>query len=519
MNLVLGKIVIDMNARRVYLDGDAKNLSPKAVAVLEQLTQANGEVVDRETLLDTVWPGVHVGEEVLTQAIAELRRTLGDNARHPQFVETIARKGYRLLVTPEIRAAPVQAEPRAVVGEDTPAPQFKPTSPSVVIVPFDALSGGSEAQTVSIGLGRDIGVSLARSRWLFVSARASAVALSGDNAEPMDIARRLGVRYALWGSVILSGGRLRLMANLCDSESGAMVWAERYDREIDDLFDLINDIGQEIAATVESEIEQHLRRVARIAPIATLDAWGLYHRAAHFRYAAQPEHFAEASQLLHRAHDLDPGAARIAAALASLELRQQMFLEPRGCKEALKRASRLAHEAITLDASEPEAQVAMGCTLWMNGQDAEAIDWLRQAVDGNPSAFNARNLLAWHLLVAGEREAALEHIAVADRLSPLDPIGYSIHVVRAQAYALQGDLETAMSHSERAVLHPNANDQVTAIAAWCSAAAGRTQLARRHAHRLRQSRPDFVLEDFFTWFKFAGEDREIIQRALRDAGL
>ncbi len=519
MTLTVEPFFVDSAARHIDVGGRLTHLSPKAMAVLTVLCDAQGAVVTRDDLLASVWPDVHVGEEVLTQAIAELRRALGDKARTPRYIETIAKSGYRLIVLPQMRArrASMAASARTVGAEQTePTPC---SSPSVVVVPFEPLTGGPQGELLANGLSRDLATSLARTRWLFVSARASAAALSATHTEPLEIAQPLGVRYAVWGSIIVSDGRLRVMVSLCDSQTRSLVWAERYDRSMQDLFGLLDDVGQEIALRVETEIERHLRNLARTSPIEALDAWGLFHRAASSRYAARADAIEDAGQMLRQASRLAPHSARIRAASASLEIRRQMFLAPRGNQDALGRACEMAHEAVSLDAHEPEAQVALGRALGMAGQGVEGLQWLEEAVRTNPSSFSARNFLAWSLLFDNQGEAAIEQMTFAERISPMDPISYNFHTLRAQALALDGDMDAALHHSERATLHPNANDQITAIAAWCAAAAGQGHLARRHAQRLLRSRPDFVSNDFFAWFRFEGTANETIRRALSDAGV
>jgi len=530
----VGGLAVDLSTRRIMAEGAERKLTPKAAAVLSALIEANGDVRTRADLLDRVWPDVHVTEEVLTQAIAELRRAFGDDARNPKFLETIAKQGYRLLprvekTLPARPAATVDHGPQPVQGSasdaslavetlplvESPAAQ----GPSVVVVPFDCLAGGGEAQTVAAGLTRDIAGSLSRSRWLFVSGRGSAAALSSQTEDPIGIAQRLGVRYALWGSVIVSAGQIRVSAHLCDAVTKGIVWADRYERPMAGVFEVLDDIGETVARTVESEIETHLRRVARIAPIATLDAWGLFHRASKGEYASTGPAIEEARALLEKAHSLDPTSARITAALSALTLRRHMFVAGRGQVGALEEGMDLALSAVELDAAEPDGLVALGRALGMSGDRPGSLARLEAAVTMNPGSYNARRFFAWSLLLGGRHRDALDQTTFAERVSPFEPNGFTLHAVRAHALALEEDYMAAWTYAARAVLHPRANDQTTALAAWCAAAAGHTEHARTYAARLRRVRPDFRTDDYFSWFRFTGEDRERIARHLGSAGL
>ena len=517
--LSLGDALIDIPSRRIVLGDGEHRLSPKAIGVLMALAEAEGRVVSREELLNTVWPDVHVGEEVLTQAVAELRRALGDSARLPRFVETIPKRGYRLLVLP---ATPVRPAARAAAADAKTSPLAHPAfgGPSVVVIPFESFTQEPQAQAIATGLCRDIAVSLARSRWLFVAGRGSATAVSSTQDDPMAVAQALGVRYSLSGSVMVADGRLRAMINLCDAANSQIVWADRYDRPAADVFDLLDEIGQEVGRTVEAEIDKHLRSIARLSPIETLDAWGLYHRAdGPARYAGSVEEIEAARDILQRARSLAPSASRIVAAWSSLELRQQLLFEPTGKIDALQRSFELANAAVELDPEEPDSLVALGCALGIMGQRQAGMERLERAVDLNPSSYNARSFFAWALLLDGQPERALEHADVAEAISPVEPLGFTLTAIRAHALALSGDFEAAYRHSEEADLHPRSSHLASAVAAWCAAAAGKPDKARFHAERLLQARPDFSTDDYFSWFRFNDTDRETISRHLRDAGL
>ncbi|WP_299504494.1 winged helix-turn-helix domain-containing protein [uncultured Roseobacter sp.] len=505
---VLPEMAFDANARTISLNGVETRLTPKSATVLSILLAANGRVVSRQELLDRVWPDVAVVDEVLTQAIAELRRALGDNARQPQYIETVAKSGYRFLGQLQSTAPAQEAEP------DAPELECSFEHPSLVVVPFEAISTDTSTALLSKGLTRDLAASLAKSRWLFVSAFASATASEVAHVEPLKVAEALHVRYALWGSVIISGNRMRVMARLCDRKTASLLWAEHFERPISDLFDVLDEIGQEIAKCVEAVIEAQLRRIARLTPIKDLDAWGLYHRASGHRFAAARETITELSELLAMARALEPSSARIAAAQATLQFRKEMLLTRPTEPPRLVLAPDMARAAIELDEFDPDAMTALGSTLIVSGCRDEGMFWMSQACRHNPNSVNARNLLAWTCLIAGHKEEAMTHAAYANRISPLDPVGYSFHCVMAQSLALSGNVKAAMVHSERAASHRNANVQVYAVAALCALLADRGDIAMQHLARVRNVTPDFSAETFLKWFPFSGSESSLIRETL-----
>lgn len=517
----LGPFDIDLQSRRVCRGDSEIQLSPKAAGVLATLLSDVGRVVSRQRLLDAVWPNVHVGEEVLTQAIAELRRAIGDNARRPDFIETISKSGYRLVAPGDGVAATVAApSPSKAAPAATEADFSHPAGPSIVVVPFQSLTADAESLAIATGVARDASVALARAKWLFVTGRGSAMALKAEEHDPVNLAKRLGVRYALSGSVLANTGRLRVSVQLCDAGSARMIWAEVFEREIDALFDVIDVIGKEIGKAVETSLEAHLRKVARLKPIEQLDAWGLYHRAeGPARYASTPQELEHLHGVLSRAVELAPDAARISASLASLEFRRQLLFEPPTSHEALKRCMDLASSALEFDPDEPDALVPMGCALGAIGNRKIGLEHLERSVALSPSSYPARVFLSWALLFMGRNADSLAHADVAERVSPLDPANFHLMAIRAHALALGGQVDDAYAAAEASDLHPRSSHLASVVAAWCAGLAGRSDRARFHAERLHAARPDFELSHYFALFPFEDETREMIARYLRDAGL
>lgn len=518
----IGPFDVDLDSRRVRRDGQESRLSPKAAGVLALLMSANGQVVARQRLLDEVWPDVTVGEEVLTQAIAELRRVFGDHARNPRYLETISKSGYRLLPGEAVAPASVKASETAPASNEalSHGEWALPSGPSVVVMPFETIAESPETMAISTGLSRDIAVALARSRWLFVTGRGSVAVLKAEELDPVTLARRLGVRYALSGHAMADERRLRASVQLCDAATTRVVWAETFDCGLDGVFDVIDAIGKQIATSVETRIEAHMRTVARLKPIEELDAWGLYHRAeGPSRYASTIAEVEQAHAILSRAVTLAPDAARISAALASLEFRRQLLFEPLTSTDALMRCVDLAGRAIELDSDEPDGLVAMGCAMGAMGDRSDGLHHLLRAVALNPSSYLARSFCAWALLFVGRNADALAHADAGQSISPLDPAGFHMSAIRAHALTLAGEVEEGYRAAEASDLHPRSSHLASIIAVWCAVAAGLPDRVDFHVARLRAARPDFGLEDYFKLFPFEGDARETIARYLRAAGL
>ena len=272
---------MDLLARTVRSGQTEVRLSPKSTAVLKHLIDARGSVVTRHDLLDRVWSGVTVGDEVLTQSISELRRCFGDNRRAPAYIQTVQKSGYRLLVLPEAAPATPQEREVEAQSETSQAAQLTNRTASIVVLPFEIMGSDQDQIGLSDGLSRDISMNLARKRWLFVASRASGRIVSSKNRDPKHIATQLGVRYVLDGLFDAQADRCSLRVSLIDGLENREIWAERIETQINDLPVLHDEINAAVVASVSAEIESRERHLALLKPIATLDAWEAYHRASY----------------------------------------------------------------------------------------------------------------------------------------------------------------------------------------------------------------------------------------------
>ncbi len=508
MAFLLGSWDIDPDTRRIAGDGGEARVSPKAMGVLLALDAAWGGVVSRETLLDTVWPGVTVGEEVLTQAIAELRRAFRDDRRQPSAIETVHKRGYRLLLTRDPSA------PTASEGALGPA-----HGPSVAVLPFRALGTDETALTMAEGLSRDISVSLARTRWLFVSALASSAALAAAGSGPIQAAARLGVRYVLDGTVIVHGRRFRLSASLCDATDGGTVWAEIFERPLDDLFEIIDSVAAAVAMAVETEIVLSERRRAMLHPIESLDAWGAFHRGTALAAASDAGRLEEAEALLLRAVSLAPDAARILAATSALYFRRACLAIPATHRQDRAKAVEFAERAVASDARDPMALMARGMNHVVAGEVEAGRARYQDAIGLNRNFAHARYYLAYTSIYADDFSDGLQQMDFAHRLSPVDPMRFSFLAARGQLHSLHGEVAEGADLADRALQEPNANFWNHCVAAWCAERAGRRGTARRHAAALKSQRPDFKREDYFGIFQFSEANRRAVETAFDGIGL
>jgi adenylate cyclase len=292
--------------------------------------------------------------------------------------------------------------------------------PSIAVLPFANMSGDPEQDYLADGLSEDVITALARLRWLFVIARNSSFVYKGKAVDVREVARELGVRYVLEGSVRTAGGRVRITCQLIDAESGKHIWAERYDREVKDLFAVQDDITERVVAAVEPHVYAQEGFRAASKPPESIDAWGLVVRALGLLSKVDRAKNEEAQTLLRRAIAIEPSYAAAHALLAWAVWWQSMCLWRPDTAEGYREAAGHAEGALQFDPGDPWARMIHGLHLSSAAQHERALGELQTALDLNPSFALGHTMLGWALLRAGHFEEAIAATGLALRLSPLD---------------------------------------------------------------------------------------------------
>jgi len=353
-----------------------------------------------------------------------------------------------------VRAYRVIAEAAAAASPSTDKPLALPDKPSIAVLPFANLSGDPEQEYFADGIAEDLITALSRIRWLFVIARNSTFAYKGQSPDVRRVGEELGVRYVLEGSVRKGGNRIRVSAQLIDATTGNHVWAERFDRQLADLFDLQDEITETIAAAIEPEIGESERGRARRKPPENLDAWDNYQLGLSNLYRFTKESHAEARRLFERAIDFDQGFAAAFAGLAYAHLLDTAFGYVDTRDTSLDQALRAAETAIALDEKDAFAHCVLGRVFTYVGRNTAAIEEVRTAIDLTPSLALAHYAMGHAMMAVGRPEEAIHALDQAARLSPHDPFLWLFDTVRGWAYNLKGDHERAIEWSERASRRP-----------------------------------------------------------------
>ncbi len=364
-----------------------------------------------------------------------------------------------------------------------------PDKPSIAVMPFANMSGDPEQEYFSDGVSEDIITALSRIRWFFVIARNTSFAYKGQSPDVRAVATDLGVAYVLEGSVRKSGNRIRITAQLIDSATGNHVWAKRYDRDLEDIFAVQDEITETIVGAIEPEMARTERERAKAKRPDNLHAWDLFQRAMWHTYHRTRDDLEEAQRLFALAREADPG---LAPAYAGAE--EACFFQTVGGfvdspEETKAEAVRLARRAVELDSQDAFARYALGRALTLVREHQAAIPELETAVELNPSLAQAHYAVGMALGTSGRPQDAVAPIETALRLSPHDPyIGqFMTHMAEALLFLRRHD--EALDWARQSLRQPNNQWSRWAMLISILGHLGETDEARQSFDALERLRP------------------------------
>jgi TolB-like protein len=509
--------LLDPERRELRRGDDLVALEPQVFDLLIHLIRNRDRVVTRDNLLDAIWNGRVVSDSTLASRINAARRAISDTGEDQRLIRTVARKGVRFVGdVVETRSPGASAAPDA---SRQPSALPLPDRPAIAVLPFTNMSGDAEQDYFSDGISEDIITALSKLRWFFVIARNSSFIYKGRTVHLRQIAEELGVRYVVEGSVRKSGDRVRITAQLNDVATGSHLWAERYDRELADVFAVQDEITERIVTAIEPQLYAAESFRAQHKPPDSLDAWDLVMRAlSHYWRVTRQDHVV-AQALLEKAIALDPNYGKALGLLGT----SYMFTAHMGWMDmaaAMPIGERAALAAIRADDEDPWAHNALGHVHLFARRFEDSLAEFETALRLNPSFALAQGYYGLALSYSGRWQEADEAARRAIRFSPRDPYAPVYFGIKAYARFLGGDYQEAIRLAHEALRQRG--DFVGAHRVLTSAAgmAGRTELARSALQELRRAQPNVSLAWIteFMPIKLAA-DRDRYLEGFRRAGL
>ena len=431
----VGSWLVRPGLNSISCGGTSVRLEPKVMEVLLCLAQHGGETLSKETLFHAVWPGTIVTDDVLTHCISQLRRAFEDDAREPRIIQTIPKRGYRLMAA--VSAADVPLHATASVARD-----------SIVVLPFINMSADAENEYFADGITEEIINALARVKELHVVARSSAFSFKGKHIDLRVVGERLNVRTVLEGSVRRAGSRLRVTAQLVNAADGYHLWSERYDREMKDVFEIQDEIARSIAERLKVTLEGGGQEPLVKAGTQNLEAYQLYLKGR----ALLPRRGPTIPYLdcFERAVKLDPNYAQAWAGLADAYtvLGYTGIVRP---EVSTPKALEAARRAVALGTSVAEAHNALAMASLLGAWDrAQAEREFLQALKLNPRYIQARDWYALYFLMFSEGRM-VEAIVEAKLALESDPLSSYAHTMYGFICGYAGEYAQAVEAARRAV--------------------------------------------------------------------
>ena len=458
-------------------------LRPKSLDLLLELARNPGRILSRDELFEAVWPDVTVTEDSIAQCVREVRRAIGDP--EGRILRTIVKRGYCLDIE-------VQSD------APTPAPEYVrsvPTGqnrPSLVVLPFQSIPYDPDTEWFADGIVEEITTALSRFRSLFVIARNSAFTFKGQTVDVRDVGQRLGVRYVLEGSVRRALGQLRVTGQLIEAETGAHVWADRYDGVMSDVFELQDQITHAVAGVLEPSIRRAEIERAQRKPTSDLTVYDLYLRAMPGLHARSKAGYESAKTLMEEAVARDPNFAQVRGMLAILWGFGAYFGWELDIEAARARAVELAREALASDSSDPQVMARCGYVLATLGRaHAEGSALLDRAIAANPNCAEAYFRGGWVSVWSGDFATGLLRVDINERLDPLSAEANGRTGIRAAARFFLREFDAAIEAADQAIGRSPDFHAARCVLIASLAHTGRQEEARAHAAELLRRNPRY----------------------------
>jgi adenylate cyclase len=420
------------------------------------------------------------------------------------------------------RIGPRPSRPHA--GE---TPAVRPSLPlpdkqSLAVLPFQNMSGDPEQEYFADGMVEEITTAIARLPWLFVIARNSSFTYKGKAVDVKQVARELGVRYVLEGSVRKAGNRVRITGQLIDTATGAHIWSDRFDGALDDIFELQDQVASSVVGVIEPKL--HLAETERAIrkPTENLSAYDLYLRAAAQTRLRTPEAYHQALDMLQRAMAIDRNYAPAAALIARCRLAQRVQGWGPVSDAEIADAVRLLRHALETAKDDPNTLASAAYTLSsFVGEHAAAARAIECALVLNPNSAETWTAKGWVSCYQGDAESAMEAFDRAMRLSPLDPRGYHIKAGQAFARMIVGRYAEAIEWADRSLSEQPRYNAAIRAKIVALAQLGRVAEAHTLLARLIELQPGLTIAGFriYAASNFPPELLAIYIDGLRQAGL
>jgi TolB-like protein len=451
---------IDLAQHELRRKGELVPIEPQVFDLLIHLIRNRDRIVSKEELIDEIWQGRVISEAALSSRVAAVRRAIGDNGDDQRLLRTHHKRGFRFIgqVEGPVLSAKAVDSPKGKEGVEAIVPGLDlPDRPSIAVLPFQNMSGDPDQEYFADGLTEDIITGLSHQRWFFVIARNSSFTFKGEAIDVRKVASVLGVRYVLEGSVRKAAGRVRVTAQLIDASNATHLWADRYDRELANIFELQDEITNRVIDSVGPQIIVAEAARVRRKPPQSIDAWDLVMQALPHMWRMSTEEQRLAQDFLQQALAIDPDYAH-AHALLGWTYVSMFNLDTRTpIGEFTDRALESGARAVALDEQDHWGHLVLGLGHVRRRRPEAAVMHLCKSVELNHNFALGYAGLGYAFACSGQPERGLKSLEQAQRLSPRDPfLAMYAPVVRYMALFAMGQYEETIAVCRATTaMHPN----------------------------------------------------------------
>ena len=482
---------LDTDRYQLSREGNPVAVEPLVFDLLLYLLQNRERVVSRDELLDELWQGKVVTDAALAARLKDVRKAVGDSGSRQSVIKTLHGRGYQFVAELD------KADDRQSEDKESPALSL-PEVPSIAVLPFENLSSDPGQDYFSDGIVEDVITALSHFSGLFVIARNSSFSYKGKSIDARQIARELGVRYLLEGSVRRSANRIRINGQLINALDGNQLWAQRFDGDLDDLFELQDEITRKIVGSIAPQIELAEVERGRSLQPGKLSSYELALKAKSLTYDAfrfgDPKILQTAIETAEAALEQDERNTHALWILGLALMEQYTYQWGDDPDAALERSMQVAEKLIHADPSHAGGYILRGgINTYRNEYDLAIADY-DYGLSLNPNSSIHLIHAAWGKSLAGLTSEAKAHAELGLRLSPKEYdifLGYA-YLGLLQASFAEGDFEQASKWGRLSIqMHATAPVR-RAIMVACCAYQGKLDEARQHAAELAKFSPDFI---------------------------
>jgi adenylate cyclase len=432
------QITLDTALYCLYESGNRKSIEPQVFDLLVYLIENRDRVVTRDEALENLWKGKVVTDSALGARLKAARKAVSDSGDRQQVIKTIHGRGYQF-VSP---VTEISAETEKVEQTNTDlnrSNQVSTITPSIAVLPFQNMSGDPEQDYFADGITEDIITELSRFRSLFVIARNSSFAFKGKAIDVTEVGKKLNVQFVVEGSVRKAGERIRITAQLIETNTGKNLWAERYDRNLDDIFEVQDEVATQIVTKVPGHVDMANRVQAERKPVQDMNAYDLVLRAENILYRNLGSRVGE--KLLKQVLEIEPTYVRAHAMLSNFYA-YSIFTHGLKVDEATALSRTHGEMALKLDPNDPRVHAQLADSYLLVGEHALASHHIDKAIALNPNDYLVMGLAAEVKAYLGDYQEAVKW---ANRALLSDP--YSVDAFREcffDAHYIGGQYELAL---------------------------------------------------------------------------